>query len=489
MEAHLLLEARLPMLGSATDFTYKWCVNMGLERNDAAKMALASDEILTDVLLHGYKNESGYIEIWFQYTFSEIEIAIQEKGEPFDPEKHTYDAEKAINEHDFEGAALKTVKKMTDQFLFLNRGKDGKEFRLVKQFTSSHIKDMLPEHFKPEDLDEPEPDSDYLLTPATSEDAEDIAKLIYRSYSYTYSKEDLYFPKRIETAIKHEYKFGTIIRTEGGGPVGYFAVIRSTDSMIGEVGEAVVSPNHRGRGLMKKMMNELIKMSKQRGLKGLFGMASTFHIISQKVNDKFGFKSTALIIAKSPRKLYKGMTSETSEIVSVIMDFLPLTKLWRKPVVLPEAYKEILTEIYAQFTEQNNSISSGKPTFEQKDKTDLSLTINYETKNVLITVKQYGKTFETSCLRLFRSIEELNLNAVYIDLPLNSPRINRALEWLKEEKFIFSGLMPLFHQESDHMRMQKIKVDMDFEQIKTYTDLAEKMKKLIKQEYDALQER
>lgn len=486
MEAHLLLEARLAMLGSATDFTFKWCVNMGLSREDAARMALATDEILTDILLHGYKNESGYIEIWFQYTFSEIEIAIQEKGEPFDPEKYIYDPNQALNEHNFVGAALLTVQKMTDQFIFLNRGKDGKEFRLVKQFRSTHIKDLLPKHLNPEDLNEPEPNCEYLITPATSEDAEDIAKLIYRSYSYTYTKEDLYFPKRIETAIKHEYKFGTIVRTESGGPAGYFAVIKSTDSLIGEVGEAVVSPNHRSRGLMTKMMNELIKMSKQRGLMGLFGMASTFHIISQKVNEKYGFKSTALIISKSPRKLYKGMATEASQVVSVIMDFLPLTKLWRKPVVLPHAYEEILSELYAQFSGQNRTITSGKATAVEHDQTDLGLTINYETHNVLITVKQYGKTFQTSYMRLFRSIEELNINAIYIDLPLNSPRINAAIEWLREQGFIFSGLMPLFHQESDHMRMQKILTHTNFDLIKTYTDLATKLKNLIQEEYDAL---
>jgi anti-sigma regulatory factor (Ser/Thr protein kinase)/N-acetylglutamate synthase-like GNAT family acetyltransferase len=462
---------------------------MGLSRDDAARMALATDEILTDILLHGYKHESGYIEIWFQYTFSEIEITIQEKGEPFDPEKYVYDPEKALKEHNFEGAALRSVQRMTDQFLFLNRGKDGKEFRLVKQFRSSHIKDLLPKHLNPEDLDEPEPDCDYLLTPATSEDAEDIAKLIYRSYSYTYTKEDLYFPKRIETAIKHEYKFGTIVRTEGGGPAGYFAVIKSTDSLIGEVGEAVVSPNHRGRGLMTKMMKELIKMSKQRGLMGLFGMASTFHIISQKVNDKYGFKSTALIISKSPQKLYKGMANQASQVVSVVMDFLPLTKLWRKPVVIPEAYEEILSDIYAQFTGQRKSISSNKPPVTDSDQTDLGLTINYETQNVLITVKQYGKTFETSYMRLYRSIDELDLNAIYIDLPLNSPRINAAIEWLKAQGFIFSGLMPLFHQEHDHMRMQKLMIETDFDKINTYTELAGKLKSLIKKEYDAVQER
>ena len=484
MEAHLYLEAKLRMVGSATDFTYKWCVNMGLEQTEAARMALSVDEILTDIILYAYKNEKGYVEIWYQYTFNEIEIIIQEKGEPFDPERHVYSAEKAINENDFEGAAFETVRKMTDHFLFLNRGKDGKEFRLVKQFSSVDIRERIQAEAKTEDNEtEADESNDYLITPVTSEDAEDIAKLIYRSYSYSYSKEELYFPKRIEMAIHHEYKFGTIVRTVSGGPAGYFAVLKSTDSMIAEVGEAVVSPQHRNRGLMKRMMKKLIEMSRQRGIMGLFGEALTFHTFSQKVNEKFGFKSTALVLSHSPRRRFKGLSEEDQEIDNVLIDFLPLTRLWRKPVILPGTYKALLADIYNQFGVTISDNTGVKDQDEESHQTDLNLVMYYEKNSALIIARNIGKKFEASFLRMFRSIDELNLDAIYIDLPLNQSGTDDAIQWLKKQDYILAGLMPLFHKESDHLRMQQIRKDVNFEEIQTHGKMAARIKEIIKKEY------
>jgi anti-sigma regulatory factor (Ser/Thr protein kinase)/GNAT superfamily N-acetyltransferase len=487
MEAHLYLEAKLPMVGSVTDFTYKWCVNMGLSQAEAARMALAVDEILTDIVLYAFREETGYAEIWYQFTFSEIEIIIQEKGEPFDPERHPYSAEKAIAEDDFEGASFECVRKMTDHFLFLNRGKDGKEFRLVKQFASIDIRERLPvqEEEEREELGGAE-EFQYLLTPVTSEDAEDVAKLIHRSYGYSYSKEDLYFPKRIEMAIRHEYKFGTIVRTISGGPAGYFSVVKSTDSRIGEVGEAVVSPQHRNRGLMKRMMNKLIEMSKQRGLIGLFGEALTVHTYSQKVNEKFGLMSTAMVLAKSPKRIFKGMETESTDIITVVIDFLPLTRRWRKPEYLPESYSDLLTDIYGQFglsVKESASITLPESVLIA---TDLDLTIYYEKNSALIIVREMGSTFEASCTRMLRSIGELNLASVYVDLPLNSKRIDAAILWLREKGFILAGLMPLFHRESDYLRMQRISAEIDFEKILTHSPISTRIKGVIKNEYNAI---
>lgn len=490
MEAHLLLEAKLEMIGSVTDFTYKWCVNMGFDEYSAAKMALSVDEILTNVVLYAFKDEKGYVEIWYQYTPSEIEIIIQEKGEPFDPERHSYNKEKAITENDFKGASHETVQKMTDHFLFLNRGKDGKEYRLVQKYSFPHILDLVPSDYDFEDDDEAEDsksESNYLVTPATSEDAEDIAKLIYRSYRYSYPKEDLYFPRRIETAIHNEYKYGTIVRTESGRPVGYFAVVKSTDSMIGEVTEAVVSPRHRNRGLMKKMMLNLIEMSHSRGLSGLFGMAMTNHLFSQKVNSRYGFKSTALIISKTGKRTLKGMEKSQLDMVSVILDFLALTKQWQRPPCLPKDYAGLFSEIYDQFEEPEESPEKQNQSRSKSKQTDMSLSINYESQSALITVKTYGSTFMGSCMRMLKSTEELTLTSLYIDLPLDDPYIDSAINWLKEQQFILSGLVPFFHQEEDYLRMQRLYMNVDFDEIQTYSEMAGKLKKVIQDEYDELQ--
>lgn len=491
MEAHLLLEAKLEMIGSVTDFTYKWCVNMGLDQQSASRMSLSLDEILTNIVLYAFKGEKGYVEIWYQYSPSEIELIIQEKGEPFDPGKYFYDPEKAIADNDFKGASLKTVRQMADDFLFLNRGKDGKEYRLIKKFRFPHILDIVPSDYDFNGEDEHAEsgsEQNFLVTPVTSEDAEDIAKLIYRSYSYSYPKEDLYFPQRIETAIRNEYKYGTIVRTESGRPVGYFAVVKSTDSMIGEVTEAVVSPAFRNRGMMKKMMLNLIEMSRQRGLSGLFGMALTNHIFSQKVNSKYGFKSAALVISKTGKRIFKGMEKSHLDMVSVVLDFLPLKKQWMRPPVVPEAYDELLSEIYAQFDDLHPVLSDYEPEISRMKKTDMGLSINYESQSALITVKTYGATFEGSCTRMLKSIQEITINSLYIDLPMDDGYIDSAIPWLKKNGFILSGLMPFFHQEQDHLRMQKISNKVNFRDIQTFTEIAGKLKMVIQNEYNELQE-
>jgi anti-sigma regulatory factor (Ser/Thr protein kinase)/GNAT superfamily N-acetyltransferase len=486
MEAHLYLEARLGMIGPATDFTYKWCVNIGLDSEDATRMALSVDEILTNVILHAYGKKGGYHEMWFQYSISEIEITIQDFGEPFDPDRHPFSVEKALSEGDFEGAGHSIVRKMTDHFLFLNRGRDGKEFRLVKNLTSSHIKELLQPGHPEEEEEDLLKEEEYRLTTVTGDDAEDISKLIYQSYDFTYTKDDLYYPKRIELAIRNEYKFGVIARSSKSRPAGYFAVIRNSDSMIGEIGEAVVSPHDRKKGLMKKMLHQLIDLSKQRGLLGLYGLALTVHTISQKVNADFGFNSCAMIIAKSPMSVYKGLREDYPQPISVILDYLPLTGIWNVPVYLPSRYEVILRKIYHQFERHPELKRIPEKKMREDAETKLHLNIFYNSNSALITVQRLGRTFESSIQAMLKSIEDLSLNSIYIDLPLIYPRVDLAVEWLSENGFIFAGLMPFFHREIDHLRMQWIDVPIEFKHIETLTEVSGELKEIIRNEYHAL---
>lgn len=488
MEAHLILESRLESIEAATDFTWRWCANLGLDHEEASQMSLAVDEILTDVLIHAYREQKGYAEIWYQYSLSELEIIIQEKGEPFDPERYRYDSQQASEKGDFEGAGLEIVRKVTDRFHFLNRGNEGKEFRLVKQFKSRHIEEI--EQKKAGEAEEEKDttvDQKYELRPVKEEDSGHVSRLIYRCYGYDYSKEDLYFPSRVERALRHENKFGVMVRTKDEIPVGYFAVIKNRDSQIGEVGEAVVIKQHRGQGLMKRMLNELIEMSQEKGLVGLYGKAMTVHTISQKVNAKFGFSSTAFIIAKSPRFYRKTSGGSDREAIGAILDFRVLAPEWNVSVYLPKLYESVLRDIYSQFDKKPVFKKLAEKPQKLEKETQLDLSFNYESNNALIIVREYGDRFERKCLQMFKSLEALKLGAIFIDLPLQNEWIDPAVEWLREQGYIFCGLMPLFHHEKDHLRMQKINLSIDFDTLETYSETAAALKELIREEYHELQ--
>ncbi|MBK3333000.1 GNAT family N-acetyltransferase [Persephonella atlantica] len=475
MEIHIKLPANEKVIQPSIDFVYRWSIECGLSEEEAAEFATAFDELITDIVLFAYP-ERGEFSITLKDFLSRLEIIVYELGEPFDPERHRYSAKKALSEGDFEGAGFEVIKKLSDNFIFLYKGREGKEFRIVKNIKHPHITHIYSEK---ELKKEPKKAVSYQISPVTENDAEDIAKLIYRSYGYTYPKEDMYYPDRIIKALKEGKKFGVIVRTDRREAVGYFAVIISTDSNIGEVGEVVVSPDHRGKGIMKMMMKALIDMVKAKGLLGLFGEAVTVHTISQKVNAKYGFKSTALIVGFFPFAKYKGF-KHGQQRISVVIDFLPLVERKEVSLYIPQKYKNLIKEIYKNLGITVRNIPVKK--IHLKEKSFFKVNINYQFETAVIVIFSYGKDFEDRIRNKLMSFEKKGLKGVYIDLPLDKPFTKKAVQILRKYGFFFAGVMPLFHKERDFLRMQKIYQHIDFKYINTFSDMAQKLKKFVKRD-------
>lgn len=482
MEAQITVIAKPEVIDSVSSFSYRWCINSGLSRKEATGFALALDELITNVILFAYPDEKGTFEVTFRNSMFNVEVILIETGEPFDPDLHKYDSSKAVREGDFEGAGLELVRHFTDTFLFLNRGKQGKEFRISKTIDEPHIKELKPD-LKTEPKDATSAEQNYKTDIFKPSDAEAISKLIYRTYDYSYTKEDMYFPKKVERGIAQKKKIGVITRDEKGEAVGYFAIIKKEDSNIAEVGEAVVSPAHRRRGVMTRMMERLIKIAKNQGMLGLFGTAIASHPISQKVNHKFGFVSTALMLAKSDPLRMKSLQENTPQPTSIVLDFLPLRPFRRPKLYLPAPYRELLLKIYGSL---NVEIETGEGETDFLDnESEIDVKINYNDHFALILIESYGHDFEEVFHDLSESLKNKKLNAVYVDLPLDQSGTPHFLDVIRDEGYLFSGITPLFHNERDYLRMQKIYADMDFDLIEVFSELAKEIKTLVSREYHA----
>jgi len=66
---------------------------------------------------------------------------------------------------------------------------------MVKKVSAPHITEIF-EGRETELLAEPEETIHYSIASVKPEDAENISRLIYRTFRYTYPKEELYYPKR-----------------------------------------------------------------------------------------------------------------------------------------------------------------------------------------------------------------------------------------------------------------------------------------------------
>jgi anti-sigma regulatory factor (Ser/Thr protein kinase)/N-acetylglutamate synthase-like GNAT family acetyltransferase len=488
MDAQLHISTDEEVISPVCDFTYSWCVNCGLTSNEATRFTIAVSELISDITLFAYPHDGhAYFDLTFRHTLSNVEVIVSEVGEPFDPDRHRYNPEEAIEKGKFEGAGFRLIRRFTDEFLFINKGKEGKEFRLTKNVVL-HDLDELIELSRSQKPKEPEyeedevPEEQFRITQITPDDAEGIAKLIYRTYEYTYPKEDLYFPKKIEKTLLGKEKLGVIARTEQGDEIGYFAVLQKEDSNIAEVGEAVVSPNYRRRGIMSLMMEQLIITARNQKLDGLFGQAVTIHPVSQRVNHKYDFVSTALMLAETDKVVFKGFNEQYPQPVSVIIDYLPLRIPQKRTVYFPAEYADILQETYNEL--QIPVAPSEPPAHEMAEQSDIELSINYADATALIIIYKYGPDFRSVLSDMLESLEKQeDLNAIYADLPLDNSATPEHLPILRGWKFFYCGLAPMFHQESDYLRLQKVNAELDLELVDVFSDFGKKIKSIIADEY------
>jgi hypothetical protein len=79
-------------------------------------------------------------------------------------------------------------------------------------------------------------------------------------------------------------------------------------------------------------------------------------------------------------------------------------------------------------------------------------------------------------------LREEGLNSIYVDLPLDHSGTTTAVKTLEEHQFLFGGLMFLFHDERDYLRMQNITSVLDMSQIYVYSDTAKQIKRQIEKE-------
>lgn len=489
MDVQLHISTDEQIISPLCDFSYSWCLSCGLSDIEATRFTIAVSELISDIILFAYpQGNRGHFDLTFTHTLSDVELIVSEVGEPFDPDQHRYNPEKAVKEGDFEGAGFRLIRRFCDEFLFINKGKEGKEFRLSKKVSVHDLDQLLqlsrsrqPASSKLQDDKISEEQFDVKkITPA---DAEDIAKLIYRTYEYTYTKEDLYFPKKIEKAVLGQQKLGVITRNEAGEAIGYFAVLKKQDSNVAEVGEAVVSPAYRRRGIMSKMMEQLIVTAREQNLGGLFGKAVTLHPVSQRVNSKYGFITTALMLAETDNVVFKGFDEQYPQPVSVVIDFLPLSIPPRKTVYLPTEYSDILQETYEQLDIPILIKESSSSEFAEKS--NIQLTINYSDSTSLIIVNKYGPDFHTVLSDMLESLQKQESpNAIYIDLPLENPATPTQFNKIKDLGFFYCGLAPQFHYESDFLRLQKIHTEVDLELVDIYSEFGLKLKTTIASEYD-----
>ncbi len=150
------------------------------------------------------------------------------------------------------------------------------------------------------DLEPSASSDDYRIRPYRAGDGISIARTIYETYGRDYPNPEMYDPSRIEQLNRCGRLSSVVCEAPCGTIAGAYALERPGLEAIGEAGQAVIDPRHRGHGLMKPMRREVERIGADLDLVGIYSQPTARHPISQRMNLRFGAVPTALCLGTTP---------------------------------------------------------------------------------------------------------------------------------------------------------------------------------------------
>jgi anti-sigma regulatory factor (Ser/Thr protein kinase)/RimJ/RimL family protein N-acetyltransferase len=426
---------------------------LGFDEVDSGDVRLAVDEACTHVIETAFEpGEEQELSISCWRSPGGLEVSVADKGLPFNPGSIAeYDAAGGL-ERDLSGLPFYLIQQAMDEVRFVNRGWGGKEIRLTKYLRSPGVETYFSqEQLLPYDTAaEPAPPGEYTYRLMRPEDAVEVARCIYKTYGYTYPGEHVYFPERVRAMNQTGEMISAVATTETGEVIGHCALSGQLGDRAMEVGQAVVAPAHRGRGIMQRLMDLLVNHAQPQGLMGLYVHAVTLHPFSQRVCLKYGFRESAVLLGYAPRRVQMKRFADDHlpQRESVVYGYQPLQEPARSVVFPPDHHRPMIARIYRNLgLEQDlasprsayQEIAAGQgpptvPRFAVFTKAMSGLGIG------VMEVGGYGPGIEQEVKGKLRDLSHEGIAVVYLKLPLGDPQTAPLCERFEELGFFFCGV-------------------------------------------------
>ena len=398
----LIIPNSYPYISLLQTFVLENAKLYGLHKNKIfSKLELVCEEAFTYLIKNSFEeNEEKNITIKVSKNSSSFILSFFDQGLPFD---ETLEKKYDIAQLSTEGLELYLIKKYTDNIAWINHGSQGKEFRLSFNLPFQNIVDIEK---KVEKINNEKIIDENVIEIRTfqKEDAIKIARIIYKTYGYTYPNEDLYYPEKILN-LNQSGELISIVSYDKTADeiVGHYGLERPNLTTVAESGQAVVTPKYRGFGLMKKMRDLVEDNAKKLGLEGIISQPVTTHTFSQQVNEDFGSHVCGFSFGYVPQKMSFKQTNQTlSQRGSCVLYFKTLKKRERS-INIPKKHRTIIKEIYKNIALPYKIVNRKKILKEGKVTSDYSSYWGVGTINV-----------EKIALDNFKQIKEAFYNLIFV---------------------------------------------------------------------------
>lgn len=466
----LTVPADLRFVGMAQSWGREVSALAGLQPRDGLPLELAVEEGFSNAAQHAYPDGCpGPVHLAAFLNGLELTVSIRDEGVPYHPDAVPAQPEEAGS---FAGVGLTLIRHTVDELCFINHGRGGKELRLTR-----YLLDDLkapPQKALPETVLAAQ--QSYQIRPMLPEEALQVARVFWLSYGYSYINERFYRPEGIQHLIDCGKLISFVAVTENGEVVGHAGLLRPDPQPVAEAGLLVVSPAHRGRGLMEKLTGLLVATGVELKLYGIEINAATSHAVTQRETVRSGGVPCGLDLGAAPPVHFKSMVdgAVAPQRESYLCCFLSLVPSPPPAsACVPARHREMLGQIYEALGRTLSFVEEGPAT----GPASFRVTFDRAGQKGLIRVLTSDLQSWAEILRSANDLIEIGgAEVVDLDLPLAQPATAAVWELAERAGFFFTGIRPYEAPDGDLVRLQRLGIPLDIERLVIYPKFARKLR-------------
>jgi serine/threonine-protein kinase RsbW len=285
-----------------------------------------------------------------------------------------------------------------------------------------------------------------------------LSEAIRAAYGESYDVRWVYDAAEVSTRLAAGTYVACVAETDDGELLCHEGMSLATaDDAVGHSGQAVTMPAARGQHLFTRTKRFLMDWAGERGMAGMYSEATAAHPYSQRANVELGAHETGFLLGWIPASVSNDAAGESKRgRQSAALFYTKLNDGHERPVYAPERHRGIVGQTL-NLCELRGRLTEPPTTAELEERTELHVAVDADHNLALITVHVPGADLETAiAAERHHLFHRACLDAVYIDLPLDTPATALVADDLERLGVSYAGVFPNRRCNGDVLRMQSL---------------------------------
>jgi hypothetical protein len=285
-----------------------------------------------------------------------------------------------------------------------------------------------------------------------------LTEAIEAAYGTTYDVRWVYDPLEVSARLAEGRYVSCVAETPAGELLCHEGMsLAAAGDAVAHSGQAVTLEAARGRHLFTRTKQVLMDWGTERGLAGMYSEATAAHPYSQKANIELGSHETGFLLGWIPASVENDAAAGVARRRnSAALFYTKLNDGHDRRVYAPERHHEIIGQTLA-LCEMRGTLAQPPGDHKLPERTEVHTEVDIDHNLALLTVTVPGADLEevlhAERHRLFRKV---GLDAIYIDLPLDTPATALVADHLERLNVSYSGIFPNPRADGDVLRMQSL---------------------------------